>query len=148
MKLTWKTRALVYLSQVIQVTSVRIVETIEEKTVPFKSIHIPWKNNSLYFKKPYLSQVWIQKNDFSSNMLSKTKICTFFTSLTILVCSRILSTGILVAPICWVIPPASPSCTFVRRIWKMWAKSNTSCCHSFYLGNILKLLFSHYLNLA
>lgn len=36
------------------------------------------------------------------------------TSLHILVLSLIASYGTLVAPICWVIPPASPSWTFVR----------------------------------
>ncbi|KAK2192954.1 hypothetical protein NP493_19g02018 [Ridgeia piscesae] len=39
----------------------------------------------------------------------------FANSLHIFVCSRIASYGTFVAPICWVMPPASPSCTFVRR---------------------------------
>lgn len=39
-------------------------------------------------------------------------ILTFFT---ILVCSLIASSGTLVAPICWVIPPASLSWTWVWR---------------------------------
>lgn len=38
------------------------------------------------------------------------------TSFTILVCSRMASSGTKVAPICCVMPPASPSCTCVRRI--------------------------------
>lgn len=37
-------------------------------------------------------------------------------SLIVLVCSLIASTGTIVAPICWVIPPASPSWTWVWRI--------------------------------
>ena len=37
------------------------------------------------------------------------------TSLHILVCSLMAESGTFVAPICWVIPPASPSCTWVRR---------------------------------
>lgn len=117
----------------------------KKKMTPFISIHV-FEISLFYFKKICHGQDWNQKNDFSSNMLSKTNICTFFTSLTILVCSQTLSTGILVAPICWVIPPASPSCTFVRRIWKMWATSIVLWCHSFYLGSILKLPFSYYLN--
>mmetsp|Transcript_80089 Transcript_80089/g.244863 ORF Transcript_80089/g.244863 Transcript_80089/m.244863 type:complete len:207 (+) Transcript_80089:1309-1929(+) len=35
---------------------------------------------------------------------------------TLLVCSTRAMSGKNVAPICWVMPPASPSCTFVRRI--------------------------------
>lgn len=41
---------------------------------------------------------------------------TLPTSLHILVCSLMVSPGTIVAPICCVIPPASPSCTFECRI--------------------------------
>ena len=43
---------------------------------------------------------------------------SFLTSLIIFVCSLMASTGTIVAPICCVIPPASPSCTWVWRIYK------------------------------
>ena len=39
------------------------------------------------------------------------------TSLTIFVLSMMASLGTFVAPICWVMPPASPSWTLVRRNW-------------------------------
>jgi len=39
----------------------------------------------------------------------------------ILACSLIVSCGTLVAPICWVMPPASPSWTFVLRNWQQHA---------------------------
>ena len=39
------------------------------------------------------------------------------TSLTIFVFSMMASLGTFVAPICWVMPPASPSWTLVRRNW-------------------------------
>ena len=40
-------------------------------------------------------------------MMARVPTCT------ILHCSCITEMGTLVAPICWVIPPASPSCTVV-----------------------------------
>ena len=43
------------------------------------------------------------------------------TFLIIFVCSLIASRGTLVAPICCVIPPASPSCTCVWRSWDKMA---------------------------
>ena len=43
---------------------------------------------------------------------------SFLTSLIIFVCSLMASTGTIVAPICCVIPPASPSWTWVWRIYK------------------------------
>lgn len=48
------------------------------------------------------------------------KILTFFT---ILVCSNMVSRGTFVAPICCVIPPASPSWTCVCLSWRMEKKT-------------------------